>query len=564
MILKQCWILFHLKWTLLRRSWNKRDFWGYALLALLFFCGCILSSILSVVFYAIAYKVSKEQSDTGILLLLNGAIAIYLFFYTWGVLMDLQRSDLIDFRKMLILPVSLPMIYLINFLVSMVSPIMLFALPGLLALFAGFYWQEGVGIFFAGIPLALLFMVMMSAWAYYLRGKLAIIMEDKRKRRIAVVILPLCFVALGQLPAFLSQITVINGDHWLAESPVEGLLPYILMFDAAIPLFWPAYGIWSFVSGASYSFVVLILFGMAVCTFLGMYRGYVSTLNHYRGGDAERKGSSTGTIKKMPRTSICLPFLSDETSALFLAFYSSFARHPHVRMLIIMPLCLGLFFLFMYRTGAYGGYNMDEEAAWIPMAALVWPFLNFSLFLFNIFGVDAQSFVALTLFPVDRRKYIIAKNLALVPFVLGMTFFFIVVSALLVWPPVRMILLSFLLALHLCLLFTVIGNYFSLRFPYRINRDALRQPTRRLRMFFVGLGSTFVVAVMVIPASACMYIERNAVAHGTILARNAGLITGMLLFLLTFFVYLFTITGFGDQLSDRERMIYARIMKDRE
>ena len=570
MMLKHCWVIFLLKGTLLRRSWSKRDFWGYVLLSFLIFCASILSLLLSIVFYIIAVNVSKEPSSSGALLLLNGAVMVYLFFYAWGVLMDLQRTDIIDFRKMLLLPVSLPMIYFINFLVSMVSPIMLFAIPSLLALLAGFSKEKGVWIFFVGIPLALLFMVMMSAWAYYLRGKLAIIMENKRKRRVALVILPLCFVALGQLPALLSHIAVINGEHWLAENPVEGFFPFILMFDAAIPLFWPVYGIWSVMNGEPFSLIVLILVGLSVCIFLGLYRGYVSTLHHYRGSgltgasNSPRGSFSTVSTPKTPRTSLRLPFLSEDTSALFFAFYSSFARHPHVRMLIIMPLCLGLFFLFMYRTGAYGGYSMTDEAAWIPMAALVWPFLNFSLFLFNIFGVDAQSFAALTLFPVERRKYIIAKNLALAPFVLGMAFFFIAVSAFLVWAPVRMILLSLMLALHLCLLFTVIGNYLSLRFPYRINRDALRQPTRRLRMILVGLSSTLLVVIMVLPSSACMYIERNTLKQTDFLSRNAGLAAGILLFLLSLFVYRVTITSFGDQLVAREQLIYTRITMDRE
>jgi ABC-2 type transport system permease protein len=567
-MLTHCWVLFALKWTLVRRGWNKRDFWGYVVVAFLLFLGSLLSLGLSVIFYLTAFHVSREQSQVGVVLLLNGAIIIYLFFFVWGVLMDLQRSDMIDFRKMLLLPVSLPMIYLMNFLVSIASPIMLFAIPGLVGLLAGFYTTEGVGIFLVGIPLALLFMFMMSAWAYYLRGRLAIIMENKRRRRLALVILPLCFVALGQLPALLSHLAVVNSDQLFAKESLPELLPYILMGDALVPLFWPVYGIWLFMNGAAPVFVWGIALGLCLCTLLGLRFGYISTLNHYMGlysdrEESKRQPQEQGRAVKVPRTSRHLPFCADDTAALVLAFYYSFSRHPHVRMLIIMPLCLGLFFLFMYRTGAYGGY-LEGEASLIPMAALVWPFLNFSLFLFNIFGVDAQSFHALAFFPTQRRKYIIAKNLALAPFVLGMSFFFIAVSALLVWAPVRMIVLSLLLAVHLYLLFATIGNYLSLYMPYRINRDALRQPTRRLRMILVGLGSTLLVAVMVLPASLCMYLEKTFSDRTEYFARNAGLLGAFSLFILVLALYWFTLTTFGDQFSVREQLIYSRICGDRE
>ncbi|MCK5862671.1 MAG: hypothetical protein KAH38_09305 [Candidatus Hydrogenedentes bacterium] len=567
-MLLHCWALFVLKWTLLHHSWNKRELWGYILLGFLLFCGILLSLVLTIIFYSLALHVSKEKSYTSTLLLLNGSVVIYLFFYTWGVLIDLQRSDLVDFRKMLFLPVSLPMIYIMNFLVSMISPIMLFALPGLIGLLAGFYPVHGISVFLVGIPLALLFMFMMNAWAYYLRGYLAIIMENKRRRRLALVLLPLCFVVLGQIPALLSHLVILNKEQLFEPQTISKLFPYLLGFDAAVPLFWPAYGIWSFINGASVLIVMEIAFGLFMCTLLGLYQGYISTLNHYMGVRSDthtplKKNGAYSSVTPPVCTSRRLPFLDDDTTALTLTFYHSFSRHPHVRMLIIMPLCLGLFFLLMYRTGAYGGH-LTGEAAWIPVAALVWPFLNFSIFLFNIFGADAQAFSALTLFPTQRRKYFIAKNIALAPFVLGLSFFFIAASAVLIWAPVRMILLSIILAVHLYLLFSTLGNYLSLRFPYRINRDALRQPTQRLRMMLVGLMSTLLVAVMVLPTSLCMFLDRSYTAHSDVLVKNGGLLGASFLLIASLIVYMFTLTLFGDQFIAKEQILYARLHNDRE
>jgi len=566
-MLVQCWVLFLLKCTLLRRSWSKRNFWGYILLGLLLFCGAVLSLITSIAFYFLAHYAARDKSHAGVLILFDSAIAVYLFFYIWGVLMDLQRSDMIDFRKMLLLPVRLPAIYLMNFAVSMISPIMLFAIPSLFAILAGLYPVYGIKSFIAGIPFALLFMLVMNSWAYYLRGRLAIIMENKRKRRIAMVVLPICFVTLGQLPALLSHLATLNSDDLLSHNVIDRILPYLLTANVAFPLLWPAYGIWLFINGAFFWNVLSMALGLCLCALLGLRLGYVSTLNHYMGMENmplnSRLSHAYHSPAIIPRTGRRFFFFSDDTSTLILAFYYSFARHPHIRMLIIMPLCLGLFFMFMYRTGAYGGH-LHSEGAWMPMAALVWPFLNFSLFMFNIFGADAQSFSALTLFPTQRRKYVIAKNMALAPFVLGLSFFFVVVSTLLANASLRLMLMALILALHLFFLLSTIGNFLSLRFPYRIGRDALRQPTKRLRMLIIGIFSTLLVAFVVIPSSACMLLERSRFSQGRFIPGNAGMISAVLLLVLSVIIYCFTITSLGDQFTEREQDIYSRLIGDKE
>ncbi|HDP35738.1 MAG TPA: hypothetical protein ENN29_11595 [Candidatus Hydrogenedentes bacterium] len=274
------------------------------------------------------------------------------------------------------------------------------------------------------------------------------------------------------------------------------------------------------------------------------------------GGENSRDHAFSATARS-------LPLLENDTAALTLAFYYSFARHPHIRMLLIMPLCLGLFFLFMYRAGAYGG-QLAGETAWIPMAALAWPFFNFSLFLFNVFGVDAQSFQGLMLLPVQRRKYLIAKNIALAPFVLGLSLFFVATGALLVQAPLRVIALSLILAAHLYLFFSVVGNYLSVGFPYRINRDALRQPTRRLRMVIVGVASTALATLMILPATCCMLAERFLSVHPDIMVRNAGILSAAALLVSSLAAYMVGLSVFGDQFTEREHRIYLRISGDRE
>ncbi len=568
-MLMQCWALFTLKWMLFRRSWSKRQFWGYVFLSLLLFLGAALSMILSVVFYAVALYASRKESPVALLFVLNSAIGIYLFFYVWGILMDLQRADLVDFRKMLLLPISLPMVYLLNFLVSIVSPIMLFAIPALIGLLAGLYPRYGLSVFVVGLPLALLFMVMMSAWAYYLRGRLAIIMENKRRRRMALIILPLCFVALGQLPAVLSHAALQSDSQVFSAETLDAAMPTLLFINTAIPVFWPAYGLWTFMQGAFIAPAAAAALGLSLCALLGLRFGYVSTLHHYMGlyhdtqAPRAHKEVPRQHIVTEPLTARRLPMLAEDTSALTLAFYHSFVRHPHIRMLLIMPLCLGLFFLFMYRAGAYNGFLVGD-GGWMPMATLVWPFFNFSLFMFNIFGVDAQSFHGMMLLPTPRYKLLLAKNLALAPFVLGMALFFVAAGALLVWASPRTVLLALILAGHLYLFFCAVGNFLSIWFPYGINRDALRLPTWRLRMLLVGMASTVLVAVMITPASLCMLLDRTYAVQSGVGKQYAGVGMGLILLGVSLMAYIYSVIHLGDQFTAREANMYARISGDRE
>ncbi len=485
--------------------------------------------------------------------------------------MDLQRADIIDFRKMLLLPVSLPMVYMMNFLVSLISPLSLFALPGLLGLFFGLRYGYGGAFFWPAVALALSFLLMVNAWGYYLRGRLAILMENKRRRRLVMIVLPLCFVALGQLPAVLSHMAVLGGESGMSRQVLSQAMPGLLFLNALLPLFWAAYGVFALLLNVNAWHYVPCLAGLVLCTVLGLRFGYVTTLRHYMGlYDAARpQNSNVGGVRpagkrRTPVTGRRLPLLADDTAALTLAFYRSFARHPQVRILLIMPLCLGLFFLVMYRTGAYGG-RLDNETRWMPMAVLIWPFFNFSFFMFNIFGVDAASFQQLMLLPMPRYKYLAAKNLALAPYALGLALFFVALGALLTTAPARTLGVSLLLVLHLYLFFCFVGNYLSLRFPYRISRDAMRAPTNKMRMLVIGVCSSVLVALMILPASMCMLLDRTAILAGdTSMAQYHGLLGALALLLMTLVVYWRGLYWTGDQFTVWEHNIHARLSGDRE
>lgn len=565
-MLFQAWALFLLKWTLVKRGLGRQHFSGYILLLFLFVLGAAFSTAAGGFLYWLGRMVAVRQSPMGLLVLLDGVMALYCLFYAWGVLMELQRSDLIDFRKMLSLPVSLPAIYLINFLVSLLGPLSLFSVPVFGALLWGLYPWLGPSAFAAGFPLAAAFVIMLGAWAYYLRGRLAILMENPRHRRIVFMLLPIGFIFLAQFPALIMHLVTKGASGQEPDVLFHAAEPYLVLLNKTIPLFWPAYGLTTFTTTGPGWVMPLCLAGTGMMTLLGFTLGYGSTLRHYMGLYQTGRESVPSPRKTTapPVTSRTLPFLAEDTSALALGFYKSFSRHPHVRMLLLMPVCFGLFVLFMHRSGAYGD-SLGSGETWIPMAGLIWPFINFALFMFNVFGIDASSFQALQLLPVPRYKYLLAKNIALAPIILGLAVFFIAASAFVTDVPARSILLALLLSVQLFLLFSATGNLVSIKYPRRLHRDALRTPGRRLYMIISGFAATLLSTVLVLPASVCMLLDRFP---PRVLADKYGeslaLIPALLLTALTLLAYWRALIYTGDLLMAEEQAVHARFSGDRE
>lgn len=567
MVLYQAWALFRLKWTLVRRGFAKQHFSGYFLLVLLFLLGLVLSLVVSGFLYWLGSQVAERRSPLALLLLLDGVVALYCFFYAWGVLMELQRSDLIDFRKMLLLPVSLPVIYLINFSVSLLGPLSLFSIPPLAALLWGLRPYLGDSAFPAGFLMAGALVVMLGAWAYYLRGRLAILMENPRRRRIVFMLVPVCFIFLAQFPALIMQLAAKGASGQNPGMVLSAVEPYVTLLNQSLPLFWPVYGLWAFTTGGPGWVLPACLAGIGLVGVLGLRLGYVSTLRHYMGMYESGRASAPGPRKmkwSVPVTARTLPFLAGDTSALAWGFYKSFSRHPHVRMLLLMPVCFGTFVLFMQRSGAYGD-TWGTGESWIPTAGLVWPFINFSLFMFNIFGIDAMSFQALQLLPTPRYKHLLAKNIALAPIVLGLVAFFIAVSVFVTDVPARTILIALLLSVQLFLLFSATGNFLSIKFPRRLQRDALRTPGRRVYMIINGFAATLLSALLVIPASLCMFLDRFP--PEALLERygaHVTLVPVLLLTGLTAFAYWRALVHAGDLLTAEEQQILVRLAGDRD
>lgn len=562
-MLDQCLALLELKFLLMRRTWTSSKWISIGVFIALLLLGGVLAIALSVAMFLLGARWLAKEDAFIILISLDFMVFAFLFFWFWGLLMEVQRSDIIDLRPMLFLPISLPMVFLMNFAVSLFSVSFLFIAPSVFAFLAGLAVSHGAHVLL-GVPLAMSFFLMLAAWAYYARGLLAILMENKRRRRVVLTILPLFFVFLGQLPNIILHTSRSLGVRFpdMSQTQLEQALAY---GHAVVPLGWLPYGVSQLLDGRVMP-CFLGFAGFAAITLLGLILGFRSTLRYYtgaHGGRGAAKKMNGRKRNKTPLTARRFPLLPDDVSAMTFAEFLGYARHPQIRMLMIMPLCMGLLFLFMYRTSGDGG-GWVLRGPWTPLLVLLWPFFNFSLMLFNVFGVDKQAFRGMVLLPVARHKFIFAKNLALFPFVAGMSGLMVVMGALLTQVQPRYVAISITQIIQLYLMYCIVGNFLSVFFPYRITRDSMRARGNHPMLFLLGLASTALAAVMMLPTTLCMVIDDVLTQwwgfHGVPVGwfLSLGLLAG------TAALYWRMLIHSGDLLLAREQKMLDTLVRDRE
>ena len=563
-MIRQAWAILVLKWLLLRHAMTPGKALSWGVTAVFFLLLLIIALPLSAGLFYLGLRGFNYEDPLLVLGLYDLITLVFFFFWFWGLLIELQRADVIDFRKMLFLPVSLPMVFSLNYLASLIGPACLIFALGCIGLHLGLAFQFGPAMLL-GLPIAAAFFMMLGAWAYYLRGMLAILMENKRRRRLIMTLLPMCFILLGQTPSLLTHLLRNGSGAAAAEGLSERLFESLLLYgNLLLPPAWMPIGLWSVHSG-NYLAALSACVGLLTLTALGLRLGYRATWRYYTGAESRPKQPRKNGASKRSRrvfTARRLPLLSEDTAAMTLNAWLTYLRHPNIRSLLLMPLCMGAFIMMMYRSGAYG--DQPSGGMWMPVIILIWPFFNFSFVLLNLFGVDRAAFQGLILLPTPRRRYLLAKNLALFPFVGGLSFLFILLGAVLMAVELKQVLLSLVQVIQLYLAFCIAGNYTSLFLIYHINRDGMRARANRPMMLLIGLAAAAFTGLMLIPSSFCINVDRYAADYGYAGPIPLGLLFSVALLACTALLYAFTLVHAGDLFALREQHMHTQLARDRE
>lgn len=551
------WALAILQFHLMRHSLTGGKLVAYFIMGAMAAGALFFAGGLAWLFYYLGAAWFPEQPRALTLIALNLLLLVYFIGWFWGLAMEVQRADVIDVRKMLYFPVPLAIINAINFLLSLVGLTSLLYAASAMGLLIGIREATGAG-FIAGAGAAAAFFFAAAAWAYCLRGLMTVWMENKRRRRLLLSILPIFFMGAGFLPML---ITNTLGDGRATESTIRWLLEpaqfiWIERVSLLSPTGWFALALTRVVTGEGPFFeplAALTAFGLA-----GYYLGYRLTLRYCFGANlpSGKARAANPAARRAPFTARRIPGLSEETAALALAAFLSFTRHPQMRTLLLAPIGMIILLAIANSRSLFLGQELG-----LPVIVIMWPFFMFSAFFFNLFGMDTRSFRAIMMLPVARHRVLLAYHLALLPLAGGMGLLFALLGAWFFTLDLETIAVCLLQVLQLFLLFTLAGSFVSIYAPFAMGRNMMRG--QKSRSLLISLLMPLIVALLMLPTSICLLIDGIANRWGLV-DFPVGLILSAALIVLTLSVYPFALRHAGDLLLLREQRILATLQKTAE
>jgi len=570
-MLRQIEALLLLKLSMAKNAWMRGQVLS-AIAGVATIAGCLLLALLiGAVCVFLGYSLPDGGRSPRVPLLGGDAIvAVYLFIVVFGVLVkDLQSGDVVDFRKMLYLPISLKTVFIMNMVSALATPSAFVFSFSMSCFVAGLSLSLGPRMI-GGLALLAAFLWMMGSWLYFFKSWLLILLESKRRRRVVAAVAIGVVAILGQLPSLLNfafrgqpgSHSSFNPGSWLASLDA---------INAAIPFGWLPLGLQQLATGSALLAMTLCA-GMAILGFLGVSLGYKATLRFHSGGGSKgvvaegRKEAPPGSKPKTPLTLRTLPFLGEELSAVALASFLSFARHPHLRMQFLSSsIIMAVAFLPLFLTSYAGGKSPDGSGSehlrhFVAFGAAILPYFGMFLPIHNMFGVDMAGFKSYILSPLDRRTILLGKNLASLPFVLGFTLACLLLGFAFLGVGPFDLAMALLAAFQIFLIQASLGNYVSQLCAYPCRFDEAFKPSKKTnKQMFSGFIAFFCMPLSVLPAASCFasgYLL-SAVFGGAWL--YAALPLSLLLLAVLALLYWLSLESAGKMLMRREVKILAAL-----
>ena len=433
------------------------------------------------------------------------------------------------------------------------------------------------------IPLAWSMVLMITAWTYCLRGWLATMMSNPRRRRAVIMFISLAFIVLAQAPNLYFNVlkhgsfaTPQPGNpsrpHQRQEVNLEGYraMENLLAVQGFLPPLWVPVGAQELAAGNPVP-ALLGTLGCAAIAALGLRRAYRNTVRFYQGETGGKAATKKLISPSAARASAArrnkdakefleysIPLVPEQSAALALATFRSLLRAPEVKMAWASSFLVTLIFGVMFLFRGTGNVPPDWKPV-VATGAVVFPIFFLAQFFCNQFGFDRDGFRSLILSPADRRLVLLGKNLAALPvgLMLG-TLVIALCSFRLHLSPVTVMATLCQLA-SVLLLAGAVGNLISILVPYRIQPGSMK-PTKLpgLAMVLVMLCQMFFPTAM-LPVLAGPLLE--------LLWRHLGwpgwvpvnLLISALLLAVMAAVYWQTLVPLGRLLQRRETRILAVI-----
>ncbi|MHC4104242.1 MAG: hypothetical protein ACYSR9_04830 [Planctomycetota bacterium] len=563
-----------LRWRLTRNQWTRSGQLNAVLIMIVAVAVLVLAFVSGIAGVLIGFFVLVEASPTRLLLAWDMFVGVFLFVCMIGIVSEIQRSETIDISRMLHLPISLRDIFLVNYLASHLTFGIILFLPLVLGLCLGLIFG-GRWLMILMFPLVLGLVFMITAWTYCLRGWLAALMVNKRRRRAIIAGITFSFIIIMQIPNLISNLTRDHKRHSpkttksapLDEQVVKRpedrekkpLPRTFLVAHKVVPFLWVGNGAMSLGNGNVLPAVLGAAGAFCIGGF-GLRRAYRTTLRFYQGHTIVKSTKQKPKTKKIPalRNSFLerrLPGIPDEAAALALAFFRSLTRASEVKMALATNFILLLFFGTMFFAKRVSNLS-DNLRLFVASGPIMFTFLGMSHLMFNQFGFDRGGFRQLVLLPVSRRHILLGKNLAFLPIaiVLGSILLLIIKIALSI---------SFTIILSACLqlvatflLLSIVGNLISIFVPYHIAPGSMRKTKTSAMTSFLVFMSRLLFPMAIVPMLLPPAIGLLMSHLGWLRAGPVNLVLSMVLLALLVFFYKLSLPSLGKLLLRREKQIF--------
>jgi hypothetical protein len=567
-----------LRWRLTRNQWQRAGGFGAVLAVIVAVSAMVLGTAAFVgglLGAALGLGAAKPEVVMGIWL--AGTVA-FLILWLIGLLAELQRSETIDLQRLMHLPVALGQMFLVNYVASHLALSIILMLPAMTGLALGLTFSRGPAMLLL-LPLAWSMVFMISAWTYCLRGWLAAMMSNPRRRRGIIMGITLAFILTAQLPNFYFNVfgsrnrpkrpknatpEEVQRDRAARQARERESVNKLIAVQKFIPPLWLPYG----ALGLAENRMWPALLGTCGCLglgALGLRRAYRGTVKFYQGqtgGQAAAPvvapaATATASLVKAGKSllELRLPVVPEQAAAVALATFRSMLRAPEVKM------AWGTSFIVTVILGASVFWRAAPK---IPAAAkpfIVTGAMAFSLFMLvqflaNQFGFDRQGFRAFVLSPVERRLILLGKNLATWP--VGATSGLLVLAMISFWlrlPILAAVAAVFQLA-TLLLLGSLAGNLLSILVPFRIEAGSMKPTKMPAVAMLVMVLFQLLFPLAMLPVFVPPLIELLWQLAGWPALIPVNLILSVLLATLTAMLYWQTLEPTGRLLHRREVKIH--------
>lgn len=555
----------------------------------------------------------QEASVAAVLVTWNVIVGLFLIIWLIGLMVELQQTEMMSLDKLLHLPISLRGAFFLNYTSSFFNTSFLLFVPTMFGLAIGMVFARGLGMSIA-IPLIIGFLFLVTTITYQIRGWLARLMENKRRRGTIIAIMTIFFVCASQIPNLINmrnksqrdeqrttakqemadavEFSMLETDAkiaagyadplsngWQVEKSKNDLkraakakrsedrskrrrlaLGVVRQIDAYFPPAWLALGIANAAEG-SYLTGLLAIAGMFAIGLISLTFSYRSSMKKYTGVEPKRKKSRSKSaepkLQKLDLLFKQLPFVSEHVSSVTTASFRSLMRAPEAKMVLLMPLIFGLLFAsFLLANKQMEIPNLFRPM--IPIGVITMMMFAIISILFNQFGLDRDGFRALVLSPVKREDVLMGKNLSVIPLAFALCGVLIGMIQFFIPQDIFTLLASFIQIPAIYLLYCILGNVVSIFFPMGIKRGTMQPVNPRfVPMLIFMLGIMLAPGILLIPTMVACGIPMLLEFWFQISAGWLYFLLSIVQLVATVFVYRWSIKLQGNWLWKQESKILA-------